>query len=64
MATVKGNQVLTNIYLEPTVYAALKKLSADTGAPMAFYLRKAVDKVLAEHGVKVGKPKSEKRVKQ
>jgi predicted DNA-binding protein len=55
MATVKGNQILTNVYLEPRVYAALKKLSKDTGASMAFYLRKAVMKVLAEHGVKVGK---------
>jgi predicted DNA-binding protein len=57
MATVKGNQILTNIYLEPQVYAALKKLSTDTGASMAFYLRKAVEKVLAEHGVKVRKSK-------
>jgi hypothetical protein len=53
MPTVKGTQVLTNIYLEPAVYAALKKLSADTGAPMAFYLRKAVMKVLAEHGIEI-----------
>jgi predicted DNA-binding protein len=57
MATVKGRQVLTNIYLEPAIYAALKKLSADTGAPMAFYLRKAVQKVLTEHGVKISRRK-------
>jgi predicted DNA-binding protein len=56
MATMKGRQIITNVYLNPEVYEALKKLSADTGAPMAFYLRKAVDKVLAEHGVKVRKP--------
>jgi predicted DNA-binding protein len=55
MATVKGRQVLTNIYLEPEVYAALKKLSVDTGAPMAFYLRKAVALVLKEAGVKLPK---------
>jgi ribbon-helix-helix protein len=60
MATVKGRQVLTNIYLEPEVYAALKKLSVDTGAPMAFYLRKAVERVLAEHGVKVVKSRSKR----
>lgn len=53
MATVKGTQVLTNIYLDPEVHAALKKLSSETGAPMSFYLRKAVEKVLAEHGVKL-----------
>jgi predicted DNA-binding protein len=58
MATMKGKQVITNVYLEPEVYEALKKLSADTGAPMAFYLRKAVDKVLEENGVKVSKPKA------
>jgi predicted DNA-binding protein len=57
MATVKGRQILTNIYLEPAVYAALKQLSVDTGASMAFYLRKAVDKVLAEHGVRVKRAK-------
>jgi predicted DNA-binding protein len=60
MATVKGRQVLTNIYLEPEVYSALKKLSTETGAPMAFYLRKAVDKVLAEHGIKVRRRKETK----
>jgi predicted DNA-binding protein len=54
MAT-KGKQIITNVYLEPEVYAALKKLSESTGAPMAFYLRLGVKKVLAEHGVKVGK---------
>jgi len=60
MATMKGKQVITNIYLDPGVYAALKKLSVDTGASMSFYLRKAVDKVLAEHGVKVSKPKAKR----
>lgn len=62
MATMKGRQILTNIYLAPEVYGALKKLSADTGAPMQFYLRKAVDRVLAQHGVKVAKPKVGKGV--
>lgn len=57
---MKGKQVITNVYLDPEVFDALKKLSADTGAPMAFYLRKAVDKVLAEHGVKLGKPKAKR----
>ena len=60
MATMKGKQVITNIYLEPGAYAALKQLSAKTGASMSFYLRKAVDKVLAEHGVKVAKPKAKR----
>ena len=56
MVMMKGRQVLTSIYLEPRVYEALKKLSAETGAPMAFYLRKAVAKVLVEHGVRITKP--------
>jgi predicted DNA-binding protein len=60
MATMKGRQVITNIYLDPEAYAALKKLSADTGASMSFYLRKAVYKVLAEHRVKIGKPKTKR----
>jgi predicted DNA-binding protein len=53
MATFKGKQIITNLYLDPNAHAALKELSAKTGAPMAFYIRKAVDKVLAEHGMKV-----------
>jgi predicted DNA-binding protein len=53
MVTMKGRQVISNIYLDPEVHAALKKLSADTGVPMAFYLRKAAEKVLTEHGIKV-----------
>jgi predicted DNA-binding protein len=60
MATMKGKQIITNVYLEPEVYEALKKLSSDTGAPMAFYLRKGVEKVFEEHGIKVGKPKAKR----
>lgn len=55
MATLKGKQIITNVYLDPEVYAALKKLSESTGAPMAHYLRVGVEKVLAENGVKVVK---------
>jgi len=46
MATLKGKQIITNVYLDPDVYAALKKLSESTGAPMAHYLRVGVQKVL------------------
>jgi hypothetical protein len=35
----------------------MKKLSTDTGASMAFYLRRAVEKVLAEHGIRIPKAK-------
>jgi predicted DNA-binding protein len=50
MATIKGKQIITNVYLEPEVYTALKKLSEATGAPMAYYIRRGVDKVLTEVG--------------
>lgn len=55
MGTLKGRQIITNVYLEPEVYAARKKLT--TGAPMAHYLRMGVQGVLAEHGVKVPRRK-------
>ena len=60
MGTLKGKQIITNVYLEPAVYEALKKLSESTGAPMAHYLREGVNKVLAEHGVKVSKASAAK----
>jgi predicted DNA-binding protein len=63
MATMKGRRVITNVYLDPEVYEALKTLSGNTGAPIAFYLRKAVDKVLAENGIKIAKPKTKRNVR-
>jgi predicted DNA-binding protein len=36
-------------YLTPKQHAALKKLSALTGAPMSYYLREAVGDVLKKH---------------
>jgi predicted DNA-binding protein len=50
---LKGKQVITNVYLDPEVYAALKKLSETTGAPMAHYLREGVRMVLEKQGVSV-----------
>ena len=55
MPTMKGKQVITNVYLDPEVYAALKKLAAATDIPMAHYLRKGVALVLKEAGVKLPK---------
>jgi predicted DNA-binding protein len=61
MATLKGKQIITNVYLDPEVYAALKELSESTGAPMAHYLRMGVNKVLAEFAAKTPKaPRSKK----
>lgn len=57
MATLKGKQVITNVYLDPDVYSALKKLSESTGAPMAHYLRVGVQKVLTAHGIKISRRK-------
>jgi predicted DNA-binding protein len=55
MATLKGKQIITNVYLPPEVYEALKRLSDRTGAPMAHYLRLGAERVLAENGVRVVK---------
>lgn len=60
MAT-KGKQIITNVYLDPEVYAALKKLSESTGAPMAHYLREGARKVLESHGVKVPSTRAKQR---
>lgn len=45
----KGNQVITQVYLPEEVYAALRDLSLSTGAPMAHYIRKGIERELAEH---------------
>ena len=55
MPTMKGKQVITNVYLDPEVYAALKRLAEATDIPMAHYLRKGVALVLKEAGVKLPK---------
>ena len=39
-----------SLYLEPRQHAALKKLSAATGAPVQYYIRIAIDALLAQHG--------------
>ena len=47
---IKGKQVITNVYLEPLIYRSLKMLSENTGAPMAYYLRRGAEMVLEERG--------------
>jgi hypothetical protein len=47
---MKGNQVIVNVYLDPDQYQHLKQVSEVTGAPMAHWIRRGVNKVLAEHG--------------
>jgi predicted DNA-binding protein len=59
MAT-KGKQIITNVYLDPEVYAALKRLSESTGAPMAHYLREGAKKVLEQHGIVVNKARAKR----
>lgn len=56
----KGKQVITNVYLDPDTYAALKKLSESTGAPMAHFLRMGAKIVLEKHGVSPQRPKGKK----
>jgi predicted DNA-binding protein len=48
MAT-RGNQVMVNVYIDQETYAALKKLSESTGAPMAHYLREGARLILEKH---------------
>ena len=56
----KGKQIITNIYLDPEVYAAIKRLSESTGAPMAHYLREGARMVLEKHASTAGKARAKK----
>lgn len=49
MATMKGKRIMTSLYIEPEVHAALKRLSEATRVPIAVYLREAVADVLAKY---------------
>lgn len=57
---MKGNRVLTSLYLDPPAHAALKQLSEETRVPVAVYLREAIADLLAKYDVKVAKPKAKK----
>lgn len=52
MVTMKGNRVLTSLYLDPPVHKALRQLSETTRVPAAAYLREAVEDLLKKYGVK------------
>jgi predicted DNA-binding protein len=52
MATMKGKRILTSLYIEPEVHAALKALSQETRVPIAVYLREAVTDLLAKYNVR------------
>jgi predicted DNA-binding protein len=41
---------MTTVYLDTDQYEKLQELSNATGAPMAHWIRKGVNKVLAENG--------------
>lgn len=60
MAVMKGKRILTSLYIEPEVHAALKGLSEQTRVPIAVYLREAVSDLLAKYGTKV-KPAAKRR---
>lgn len=55
MPTMKGNRVLTSLYLDPEAHEALKRLSKTTRVPAAVYLREAVDDLLKKYKVPVEK---------
>ena len=50
MAYQRGDQLLVNVYLDCKTYAALKALCAATERPLAYYLRKGAELVLAKDG--------------
>jgi predicted DNA-binding protein len=52
---MRGNRVLTSLYIEPAVHEALKRLSEETRVPIAAYLREAVDDLLNKYKVKVAR---------
>jgi predicted DNA-binding protein len=58
MPTMKGNRVLTSLYLDPPAHQALKQLSEATRVPVAVYLREAIEDLLKKYGKKAprGKP--------
>jgi len=57
--TMKGNRVLTSIYLDPPAYEALKNLSKETRVPQAVYLREALDDLLSKYDVADAKTEEE-----
>jgi hypothetical protein len=48
---MRGNRVLTSLYVDPAVHDALKRLSAESRIPIAAYLREAVDDLLKKYRV-------------
>jgi len=54
---MKGKRIITSLYIEPEVHAALKRLSAETRVPIAVYLREGVTDLLNKYNVRVTPPK-------
>lgn len=61
MPTMRGKRVLTSLYLDPPVLAALKGLSATTRVPLAVYHREAISDLLAKYRVKVAGRKGRRK---
>ena len=60
MATMKGKRILTSLYTEPEVHAALTALSQETRVPIAVDLPEAVTNLLAKYNVKASPPRTKK----
>ena len=54
----KDKRVFTGVYFDRLQHDALRALSDKTRVPLAAYLRKAVDMLLAKYGVKAAKPRT------
>lgn len=55
MPTMKGNRVLTSLYLDPPAHAGLKRLSDTTRIPVAVFLREAIDDLLKKYAKELRK---------
>jgi len=57
---MRGHREMMSIYLRPEVADCLRQLSTRGDAPIAHYLREAVDDLLAKYKVKVPKPRKKR----
>jgi Ribbon-helix-helix domain len=56
----ESKRIMTSLYIEPEVHAALKALSQETPVPIAVDLREAVTDLLANYNVKASPPRAKK----
>jgi hypothetical protein len=55
MPKMKGNRVMTTVYLDPEQHEALERLKEQSRVPTAERIRQAIDSLLAKHKVRRAK---------